>query len=390
MSAAAAPESWGDTSGCPHVWVARLLTHEASAARGCPALGVVIDPGNSHVCSAVRRRLHERPRGARGTRRRARRSLTLRMGLSLALALCAALAPPPARADDRDAPTGPGSEYARAVAQAVEEFRLQHWQEAIVLFTRAHRLSPSARTHRGLGLAFFEARQYGRALQHLRAALSERRRPLTEAQRGEVRAAIDRTLTLVGELHLHAQPAESALIVDGTRRPWNGDLIVLIAGEHTIELHARGHEPARAVVEVTAGERLSLTLSLTPRTQELDAVGGAEAEPPRDARSDPGAWPWVVMAASAGAAVGGGLLFAQARSDIAEVEDAPRGTRWEEVEQTHDGTALKSGLGLALLGVGVAGAATGLVWALSSSDGDDSTALDVSAAPGALHFRGRF
>ncbi|MDD9932916.1 MAG: PEGA domain-containing protein [Myxococcales bacterium] len=312
------------------------------------------------------------------------------MGLSLALALCAALAPPAARADERDAPTGPGSEYARVIAQAVEEFRLQHWQEAIVLFARAHRLSPSARTHRGLGLASFEARQYGRALNHLRAALSERRRPLTEAQRAEVRAAIDRTLTLVGELHLHAQPAESALIIDGARRPWNGELIVLIAGEHTIELHARGHEPARRVVEVTAGERLSLTLSLTPRTQELGVASGAEAGLRTDAPSDPGAWPWVVMAASAGAAVGGGLLFAQARSDIAEVKDTPRGTRWEEVEQTHDGTALKSGLGLALLGVGVAGAATGLVWALSSSDDDDSAALDVSAAPGALHFRGRF
>jgi tetratricopeptide (TPR) repeat protein len=64
------------------------------------------------------------------------------------------------------------ADYDAEIAAALQEYQRGNWTEAIALFKRAHRLQPSARTHRRLGLTHFEARRYALALEHLEAALS--------------------------------------------------------------------------------------------------------------------------------------------------------------------------------------------------------------------------
>src|SRR5690349_4366426 len=91
----------------------------------------------------------------------------------LAIIVCAALTwlaqPTPAAAQE---------DYDSTIRDALAEFEAGRYEEAATLFGRAHQQNPSARTHRGLGLAYFEARHYVLAVRHLRAALSDRRRAL--------------------------------------------------------------------------------------------------------------------------------------------------------------------------------------------------------------------
>jgi hypothetical protein len=69
--------------------------------------------------------------------------------------------------------------------------------------------------------------------------------------------------------------------------------------------------------------------------------------------------------------IGGGVLVAIAQGDVSQVENADKGTRWSESADAYDASSLESGVGFALLGVGAAGVAGGLIWALQgSSDGE--------------------
>src|SRR3954466_6623521 len=61
---------------------------------------------------------------------------------------------------------GDSPEYRRLIGDALKEYGLEHFEESRSLFERAHMLSPSARTERGLGMVEFELRHYVTA-QHL-------------------------------------------------------------------------------------------------------------------------------------------------------------------------------------------------------------------------------
>jgi tetratricopeptide (TPR) repeat protein len=64
------------------------------------------------------------------------------------------------------------SEYERMVGLAFREYELGNYAEARAGFLEAHRLSPSARTYRALGMVEYELKNYGDAIERLRQALS--------------------------------------------------------------------------------------------------------------------------------------------------------------------------------------------------------------------------
>src|SRR5690349_9454730 len=88
--------------------------------------------------------------------------------------------------------------YKELVEQALSEFKHKNWPEARVLFMRAHELNPNARTLRGMGIVSFEMRDYLNAVINLKAALEDKRQPLTEAQRKECDSLLTRARTYVG------------------------------------------------------------------------------------------------------------------------------------------------------------------------------------------------
>jgi tetratricopeptide (TPR) repeat protein len=160
------------------------------------------------------------------------------------------------------------AEYQTALKNALDEFNAGNWEEARALFERAHALQPSARTLRGLGITAFEERHYVDALSYLRAALADRRKPLTAAQRTEVTALSQRAEGNIVRLSLELSPADAQVRIDG--RPATLD------AERTLLL-----DPGRYEIVVSAAAPLRATAGRARAAAIATAGCGSSARRPR-------------------------------------------------------------------------------------------------------------
>lgn len=187
-----------------------------------------------------------------GARRSSRRAWLL---LAMVLAPCSAHA----QADDE------AEAYQALIDEAVVEFRDQRFAEARALLWRAHHLSPSARTWRGIGVASFELRDYAIAHRALSAALADERRPLTEEQRAEVEALLERTRRFLGAYRPVVRPPSAELFVGGQPAELEEDgRLLLPLGTHAVTARARGYRDASQTLLVQGGEDAELVLALEP------------------------------------------------------------------------------------------------------------------------------
>lgn len=187
----------------------------------------------------------------------------------------AAPKPAPNRAN-ADSEAGNTAAYRALVEQALNEFKLENWPEARVLFRRAHEINPNARTLRGIGIVSYEMRDYVPALTALTAALADPRQPLTPAQRKECEELLTRTQTFIASYELMLHPAELELTVDGVAPVYDGSGRLLLGfGEHTLEGSAPGHDSASITITVQGGERDKLELALSVTAPEPPAVAKA-------------------------------------------------------------------------------------------------------------------
>lgn len=171
-----------------------------------------------------------------------------------------------------------GDPVAELLADAVAEYDAARYLEAQALFQRAHELSPSARALRGIGMASFEAGQYVTALRALRAALAERERPLTDAQRRHVVSLIARTEVFVARLVVEAHPPDAPIRVDGEipAREEDGS-ILLDPGEHLVTVLGPEGQSERLSVPLVGGTTRTLTVhaaSLRREAVPALAIGG--------------------------------------------------------------------------------------------------------------------
>jgi hypothetical protein len=178
-------------------------------------------------------------------------------------------------------PTGDvasGDPVAGLLADAVAEYDAARYLEAQALFQRAHVLSPSARTLRGIGMASFEAGQYVTALRALRAALAERERPLTEPQRRHVASLIARTEVFVARLVVEAHPPDAPIRVDGEIPAREEDgTILLDPGEHLVTVLGPEGQTERLSVPLVGGTTRTLTVHAVSLRREAVpplAIGG--------------------------------------------------------------------------------------------------------------------
>jgi hypothetical protein len=170
--------------------------------------------------------------------------------------------PAPAVAGQR---TPAAEDYRTLVEQALTEFKFRHWQEARVLFGRAHALNPNARTLRGLGVVSFEMREYVAAISYLQQALENLQQPLTETQRTECSGLVERARTYVASVAISPTPADAVLLVDGLTPTRDGEGRILVAfGEHVLSATAPGYRDGAQRVNVLGGERTDLPWALEP------------------------------------------------------------------------------------------------------------------------------
>jgi hypothetical protein len=193
-------------------------------------------------------------------------SETLRALRALILALaCTGLFGLSAAPGAAQTPAADDAAYKDLIDQALSEFKHKNWPEARVLFMRAHEQNPNARTLRGMGVVSFEMRDYLNAVVNLKAALEDKRQPLTEAQRKECEGLLARARTFVGVYTLKLEPRDAHVTLDGGEplRDDEGHLLVSF-GEHTLGGSAPGRQDATLRFNVQGGEREEIALVLSP------------------------------------------------------------------------------------------------------------------------------
>jgi hypothetical protein len=210
-----------------------------------------------------------------------------------------------AQASLNEPPSAEPAGYRELVNEAVAEFGLHHFAEARALFARAHELSPSARTLRGLGASEFELRNYSDCVSYLEQALASSIKPLDPALRERTERLLERARSFVGRVQLSVQPASSVALIDGVPVRAAKE-VTLGVGDHVIELQAEGYIPERRTLRVNGGESKTIHIALTIRI-------GAPAAPHDDASHRPllkNPWLWTgVVAVAAGTALGVGLAL---------------------------------------------------------------------------------
>jgi hypothetical protein len=291
--------------------------------------------------------------------------------------------PQTARADAASPPSD--AAYQENIARGLQEFDLEHWQEARSFFGEAHALQPSARTLRGLALTSYELRDYVAAVRFGNEAQASEVRPLTEDMRSELQRILRQARHFVGCLRVRTLPATASAWIDGKPAVSESDGCVLLnPGPHEVVARAPGFDAAKQSVLAAGGDELEVELSL--RTSQPAATPGAATEAPT--RSAAG--PLIVLGSAAAVAAAGIVMVSLAASDLARVENAPDGATWSEYADANARAPKLSAAGFALIGLGTLGLAGGLAWKFWPRTADRSGHAALQLTPVGLRLRGRF
>ncbi len=181
-------------------------------------------------------------------------------------------------------------DYRATIEGAVEAYSQQRYDEALGLFLKAHALSPSARTLRGIGLASFETRRYVDSIRSLTDALQDSRSSLTPAMRSEAERVIRAASPFVVHLELAVQPAEAELSVDGQVLARDRQHPVLLdPGPHQLVAKAKGYQPAARSVQWPPGTHTNLELRMIPEVPAAVANAVSESDTRADEQTTPSA-----------------------------------------------------------------------------------------------------
>ncbi|MFM2417012.1 MAG: hypothetical protein RL385_1735 [Pseudomonadota bacterium] len=301
-------------------------------------------------------------------------SRTLAALLALAVAASASNAAADAHGDAHAA-AAESPEYKRTIEAALDEYRLQHFEEARTLFQRAHGLEPSARTERGLGMVEFELRHYVEAQRHLEAAINSTAKPLTDEQKRSAQDLLSRTRQFVAQYALEVEPRNSELVVELDGKAIDArDVghVSLTAGEHSLRISSPDHVTRELVIDVKGGEQQTLRIQLEVKSPTAPATAAAEGAAPRQdgpavVRPEPrrSRLALALAAPGAGLALVGGAIGGVALAKAGSAD-------------SHDGAEANAAKSLALasditVGVGVAAViAGGIVWLVQRPSGEES------------------
>jgi hypothetical protein len=209
--------------------------------------------------------------------------------------------------------------YRSTINDALAEYDAGHFEEARILFRRAHAIAPNARTWRSIGMASFELRDYVAAVHALSASLVDTRKPLSPEQRTHVQGLLERSRLFVDLYTLKVTPPDARVLIDGGPPELESDGKVLLgAGTHDIEVSKPGYLLRTFSVSVQGGERKQLVVTLEAKTQAAarpsaaQVAGGTarKSAPPDTTRSSGSGGGWLLAAGAAGlAGVGAGAYW---------------------------------------------------------------------------------
>lgn len=277
------------------------------------------------------------------------------MRLLLAWTVLGCLSLAPLLAEAAPKPKGPSAPVDPARAdfeKGMRYYEAQEYEAALPYFERAYELSGHrASTIRALAQCERSLKNYARAIDLFREYL---------ATQPKDRVAVEETVALLEPLR--DQQNASSRAKPGDR-----------GTASTPPIGAPGASPNVTSTPPVSTPRAAPPESLTP------PIGPAPPPPPPAPeavrvsaevdRGGPSLAPWLVIGGTAAVAITGGVLLGVGKSDASSVENAPQGTAFSDVSGAADRAPVLMTTGTILIGVGVAGAAAGVWWLLSSDDG---------------------
>lgn len=236
------------------------------------------------------------------------------------------------------APVRPAGAEAQAGLQADREAAQGHFERgvelyhegnldaALVEFERAYELYPSYKLLFNLAQLQVKRHEYVTALQLYRRYLEDGQDRIASERRQEVESELSLLETRVASLWVKANVEDAELVVNGARAvslPLS-EPIMVNAGLGTVRVSKPGYRPARQRFKAAGGDRLTVTVSLVPDVEPVDADAALDPRPAASSGSvravDEDYLPfWVSLAATAalaGAATTFGVLAMQADDDL--------------------------------------------------------------------------
>ena len=203
-----------------------------------------------------------------------RHSGGVRISFAVVFTVLLSVAPASAVRAQPAAESAEDREYRNLIEDAVEHSRDGRLEEALALFRRAHRLRPSARTYRGIGLVRFGMRDYAGTISALRSSLSDERRPLEGDTRAEAEDLLARARRLVARVRLTATPTDARITVDGRPPILDHDGALLAnPGRHEVRVERDGFRGEGRTLSVEGGSEQAMVVNL--RAERALAAGEA-------------------------------------------------------------------------------------------------------------------
>ena len=194
------------------------------------------------------------------------RVLAITAGVCLCMSLSSAV-----RAESDAVYHSTAVEYEAAVKRALRAFDREDWPTARQYFQRAHELLPNAQTHKALGQVAYEVNDFAEATDQLRAALSDRNKPLTDTQRREVEGWLGQAERQVARVRIAVDPPDAELRVDGHAVALDTEgALTLAPGLHEVQATAPHFSIATRVIQAHPGLRTSVQLALSAEARPDD------------------------------------------------------------------------------------------------------------------------
>jgi hypothetical protein len=244
---------------------------------------------------------------------------------------------PRAVAGDAKSDAKEDPKYHDTLRDALAEYDAHHFEEARILFRRAHDLNPNARTLRSIGMASFELRDYVTAVRTLSASLVDARKPLSPEQRAHVQGLLERSRMFVSIYTLKTSPADAQVLVDGRVPEYEVDGTLLLGfGSHNLEIRKAGFAARTFSVSVRGGERKELVMTLERKSPDIgQAIKVAPVEwsattrtaakvvPPPQEGWHPGSGWLLAAGGTALAALGGGVWWLDRNNELNKCNNPP-------------------------------------------------------------------
>jgi hypothetical protein len=232
------------------------------------------------------------------------------------------------------------AKYRSSLKEALAEYDASHFEEARILFRRAHEINPNARTLRSIGMASFELRDYVAAVRTLSAALVDPRKPLNAEQRAHVQGLLEKSRMYVDIYSLKIAPADARVLIDGRALDAEPDGTVLLGfGSHNLEASKPGYVVRTLPLNVRGGERKELAMTLEKKSlatvqtalpragQALGASSSDKAVLPAQEGGRSGAAWFIAAGGTALVSAGAGGLWLFQNKELSSCHSPPDGQR---------------------------------------------------------------